>query len=192
MRVLFFDTETTGKWEFSRPGTDAIQPNLVQLGAILREDGVIRNEVNVIVFPDSAIHPKAVEVHGITDLIADSNGLSQKAACLMFSDMLHCADRIVAHNIDFDVKIMKRAFWRSEIDIGVFEDVDQVCTMKVSTDILRLPSPKKNGFKWPTLMEAHKYFTNAGFENAHDAMADVRACISVYDGLKALNIVKEN
>lgn len=193
MRVLIFDTETTGKWEFGLNGTDPAQPNLLQLGAILREDGVIRAEVNVIVFPESSIHPKALEVHGISEEIADKNGVSQKSACLMFEDMLHLADRVVAHNLDFDLKIMKRAFWRCGwSDFKVFESVDQVCTMKESTDVLRLPAPKnKKGFKWPTLNEAHIYFTNQPVIDAHDAMVDVRACVAVYDGLKALGIVKE-
>lgn len=192
MRILFFDTETTSKWEFGLSGTDPSQPNLVQLGAIFREDGVIRNEVNVIVFPESSIHPKAMEIHGISEEMADKNGVSQKSACLMFDDMLHLADRVVAHNLDFDLKIMKRALWRCGMNMNSFESVDQICTMKESTDVLRLPAPKnKKGFKWPTLNEAHIYFTNQPVIDAHDAMVDVRACVTVYDGLKALGIVKE-
>lgn len=190
MPTLFFDTETTGKWDFSLDHTHPKQPELIQIGAILRDDnGINRAEIDAIVFTESKIDESAYEKHGISLELAEKTGISLKAASLLFEDLIHISDRIVGHNIDFDIKIMKRALWKSELDYTVFDEKDRYCTMKLSTDVLRLPS--KKGFKWPKLEEAYKYFTNEDIINAHNAIVDVRACIKVYDGLKALNIIKE-
>jgi DNA polymerase-3 subunit epsilon len=193
MPTLFFDTETTGKWDFSLDHTNQNQPELIQIGAILRDDnGIIRAEIDAIVYTEEKISEGAYEKHGISSELSEKTGISLKAASLVFEDLIHISDRIVGHNVDFDIKIMKRALWKSGFDHTVFEEKEKICTMKSSTDVCRLPSTtKKKGFKWPTLNEAYHYFTNQNIENAHNAMVDVRACIVIYDGLKALNIIKE-
>lgn len=34
--------------------------------------------------------------------------------------------------------------------------------------------------KWPTLQELHTFLFGVGFEGAHDALVDVRACAKCY------------
>lgn len=192
MPTLFFDTETTGKWDFSLDHTHIKQPELIQIGAILRDDnGAIRAEIDAVVYTESKIEQGAYEKHGISTELTEKTGISLKAASLIFEDLVHISDRIVGHNVDFDIKIMKRALWKSGLDYTVFDEKQKYCTMKLTTDVCRIVVPGRKGFKWPKLEEAYKYFTNQEIVNAHKAIADVRACISIYDGLKALNIVKE-
>lgn len=49
----------------------------------------------------------------------------------------------------------------------------QICTMNESTDLCKIPGPY--GYKWPKLEELHKHLFGKTFDNAHDALADVRA-----------------
>src|ERR1051326_4611342 len=56
--VLFFDTETTGKYEFGLPPDDHRQPHIVQLAALLSDDsGKEIASMNAIIRPDGFIIP---------------------------------------------------------------------------------------------------------------------------------------
>ena len=59
--------------------------------------------------------------------------------------------------------------------------------MMASSFVLKLPGRFGNSYKWPKLSEAYETLVDEeGFEGAHDAMADVRACRAVYYKLKEL------
>lgn len=51
--------------------------------------------------------------------------------------------------------------------------------MKAMTPICKLPGTYDD-FKWPRLSEAYRFAFNEDFSGAHDAMADVRACLRIY------------
>jgi len=124
------------------------------------------------------IEDKAAEVHGITQQEIDSFGLSMKAAAGLFINFLNKADRIVGHNIDFDIVITEAMMIRSvtNYDLAVYREKPRVCTMLSSKDICRLPG-KYRDFKWPKLEEAYRMLVDpAGFSGAHDALQDVIAC----------------
>jgi hypothetical protein len=71
-----------------------------------------------------------------------------------------------------------------EVDRPIHMDMQHACTMKSATNIVCIPKAKGSGFKWPKLIETHLHAFNEGFEDAHTAMADVRACKRVYFWLK--------
>lgn len=64
------------------------------------------------------------------------------------------------------------------------------CTATLSTPICKIPPTPKmvsagfNKFKTPNLGEAFRHFMGRDFDNAHSALADVRACIDVYFAIK--------
>ena len=62
------------------------------------------------------------------------------------------------------------------------------CTMKMSTNYCKLPGGKQ-GFKSPKLSELHQVMFGEGFENAHDALADVRATVRCFWKLKELKVI---
>jgi len=53
------------------------------------------------------------------------------------------------------------------------------CTMKEMTPICKIPG-RYDEFKWPRLTEAYRHAFGGEFGNAHDALADVRACKEIY------------
>ena len=58
--------------------------------------------------------------------------------------------------------------------------------MLSSMPVLKLPGRYGN-YKWPKLEEAYKFLVDpAGFEDAHDALVDVKACAAVLDALEEM------
>lgn len=182
MANLFFDTETTGKADFNALPSASHQPDMVQLGMILKDETRVYACIDLLVCPEVPVEPKAEEVHGISTVMAQRYGVPRRVATAMFMNLMYKAECIVAHNIDFDLRIMQTAMLREGISPEKLLAKSRFCTMKTSTDICQIPSPHKPGkFKWPTMQEAYKFLVDPnGFDGAHDAMADVTACSAVY------------
>ncbi|XAI95932.1 DNA polymerase III alpha subunit [Microcystis phage Mwe-JY26] len=191
MNILFFDTETTGLLDWKAPYFAPHQPELVQLGAILTDENLKeRARIDVIVLPDGDIPEKASSVHGVTKDVADRFAVSRSAATLLFDDLLCVADRIVAHNADYDIPVMRRAFYMENRSQHGFDEVEIVCTKLSATPICRILKSNARhhaDFKWPSLDEAHRYFFDRGVENAHNAIVDVEACKAVYAELARMD-----
>lgn len=191
---LFFDTETTGFVSPLHPQSDC-QPHLVQLAFILTDENTIERAcVNMIIRPDGWEIPKqASDVHGITTEIALKYGVPLKNAVSVFCHHVQIADQLVAHNIQFDVKVIECALWQvgAGASSEAFRQKPQFCTMEASRDAIKLPATQRmiaagrTGYKSPKVAEAWKFYTGEDLEGAHDALVDVRACSLVYDNLMA-------
>lgn len=177
MIALFFDTETTG----FKHG-DFI-PEIVQIGAVLQDTETRRvlAELNLICTPSNPIPEQVSAIHGITDELAKTAGVDDSMAAAVFTTMALKADVVVAHNLQFDLGIIKDR-WAAAYEALMSKD--QFCTMIQSTSIVGIQKSHGGGNKFPKLVEAYAYFHDgATFDNAHDAMADVRACRDVFFAL---------
>lgn len=192
-RVFAFDTETTGKVDFQADYKAPKQPDLIQLGFKLismENDGKYETlyEVGVLVDTSNldpkrmwAIEPEAQNVHGISAEMVHDFGINPARAMDSFCKWMGHSDVIIAHNIQFDIRIMQTFAYRSQYSPGLFEDRPRYCTMTNSTNICKIPHPRGYGFKWPSLKEAYGMLVKPeGFGNAHNALADVNACIEVF------------
>ena len=164
---LFFDTETTGlpkRW--NAPVTDLENwPRLVQLAWIMYDDrGNMLESRDVIVKPEGfTIPPEASRVHGITTLVAREKG-EPLQECIVGAEF----ERL---------RMMTTLFLKPKY-----------CTMKLSTDYCKLPG--KKGFKSPRLAELHQVLFGSGFDNAHNALADVEATARCFWELKNRKVIK--
>jgi DNA polymerase III subunit epsilon len=114
--ILFFDTETTGFYDFKAPVGDPKQPYLVQLAAMLTEDdGKEINSISCVITPDEYEIPVgASNVHGITTARAREVGVNVRPVLSIFGYMASNADRLVAHNVDYDLAVMNTQFLRQK------------------------------------------------------------------------------
>lgn len=187
---LAFDTETTGVLEFRMPRNSPTQPDMVQLGCILFDDetGKEHAAVDVTVFPTVPLSEESVKIHGKSKEILEAIGIPRRSALSVFQGLLTKADFILAHNLNFDIGILHVAYIRENVSPDLLLSKRQECTMLKTTDMMKLPNVKRPGtFKWPSLDEAfRKYVDPNGFENAHDAMVDIRACKAIYMAVKDL------
>ena len=190
MTILFFDTEITGLPDKRSPVTAKHQPHVVQLAAILTDDdGAERASINLIVNPGVPIPEGASKVHGITDEVARQFGVHPKLAAVTLRALAAKADLLVAHNIEFDLFLVRTLFERHDLEPALHEK--QFCTMQAATPILNLPPTDRMlaaGFdkpKPPKLEEAYRHFFGRDLEGAHDALVDVRACRDMFFALKS-------
>lgn len=194
MKVLVFDTETTGVNRDMKNPTAATNPYIVQLAGLLfdLDDNM---EMFVPQGTPAATHfvtllnygveiPAAcTDVHGITKAMCDRAGVPPSEALYLFREMMDLADLLVAHNAEYDIDLLKIAYARDGWDGDPFKDRSIYDTMKVATPIVKARKKRMNGpedWKWPTLTECYKHFFNMPFEGAHDAGVDCLAALDVY------------
>lgn len=183
--ILFFDTETTGLWNYKAPVGHESQPRLVQLAALMADDeGNERMRIDLVIYRDEEIPVPAVKAHGITKEFATAYGVNEAAAVNIFEDMVEVCDLIIAHNLDYDERVIKNSLFHLKLKHDdPFKGKQKFCTMQASNPICRIPK-RGGGIKFPSLMEAHQYFVGEPFENAHQAIHDVLACKRVFHKLE--------
>lgn len=175
MKRLYYDTETTG-FPAKAGSPLSEQPFIVQLAAILVDDdeGEMAS-MNVTIKPAGWTVPEdAAKIHGISTEKAERFGIPIASAMSMFSQLCRQSEQAIAHNDEFDVKLVGFEIDRLQKP-NVLLQTPRFCTMKATTEICKLPG-RYGQFKWPKLIEAHQHFFGEGFDGAHDALVDVRAC----------------
>jgi len=187
---LFFDTETTGlptNWKASVSDINN-WPRIVQIAWTLssQEDRRLESK-DFIIKPEGFTIPKeSSDVHGISTEQANEEGKDLLDVLTEFDKDLNKSNRLVAHNISFDEKVLGAEFIRKGIENDFFEK-RRLCTMQKSTDYCKLPG--RYGYKWPTLSELHNILFGKDFENTHNAMGDVIATENCFWKLRDLGIV---
>lgn len=177
---LIFDTETTGLVAWHLPAGDPAQPRLVQMaGLLVDEQWGEQSSFSVLVKPEGFEIPFAAsKVHGITTEKAARLGVPLRTALSLFNNLARVADEVWAFNEQYDSTVIKGEFCRVKQPC-VLEEKPARCAMLGCKDILKLPGKTGRDYKWPKLSEAHQFFFQAGFDKAHDALADVRATVKV-------------
>jgi len=141
-----------------------------------------------VIRPDGFNIPKdAVEIHGISTAIAKRTGVPIAKALDGFFEALSKASVVVAHNFEFDAKVLGAEFHRRGIR-DPFRLKTNVCTMMVATEYCALPG--QYGFKWPKLAELHFKLFRKRVKEAHDAATDVATCSKCFFELKRLGVVR--
>jgi len=188
---LIFDTETTGlpkNWK--APVTDLNNwPRLVQIAWLQCDNsGKILSCSNYIVKPRDFIIPEyAVKIHGISTEIARYEGVALNIVLNEFSTAISRSSFLIAHNMAFDEKVVGAELLREKIDSRLFS-IPKICTMERSTDHCKIPG--SYGYKWPSLSELYFTLFDKDFEEAHDAVVDVKACAECFFRLKQEGIIK--
>ena len=190
-RFLFFDTETDGlPKNYKAPVTDLDNwPRLVQIGwIVMNESQDVLEEKEYIIFPDGFIIPKEVsDIHRVTQERAEKGGVPILTVLQEFRTAISQSDYLVGHNIEFDCNIIGAEFIRNNIE-SLENKTPRICTMKSSTAFCKLPN-KWGKYKWPKLMELHTKLFGEGFEEAHDAIADIQATAKCFFELLELKVI---
>lgn len=175
MKILVFDTETTGFLNKKNPSLD-VQPYIIQFAGILWElkNGkyIELERKNITIKPPISIPYGASQVHHIYDIdVIDAPAMSEQITEIM--GFLAKADAIIGHNIEYDEDMIKVELRRLE-KLHLYAPDQVICTMKTTVDFCEL---QWNGlrFKYPKLWELHKKLFWEYFIWAHDAMVDVEA-----------------
>jgi DNA polymerase-3 subunit alpha len=189
---LIFDTETTGlPKSYKAPLTDFDNwPRLVQLAwQVHDKNGALVDVKNYIVKPEGFEVPyQAEKVHGISTERALSEGKDLAWVLEEFNKSLAKTQFVVGHNVEFDNNILGAEYLRKQLQSPLL-DIEAVDTKNEGTDYCALPGGRGGKFKWPNLAELHHKLFNEGFDEAHNASADVAATARCFLELIRIGVI---
>jgi DNA polymerase-3 subunit epsilon len=175
MKILVFDFETTGlippiPFLLNRPEILLEMPHAVQLSFSVWEDE--HSEYNF--YLKVPVNIDNSDIHGVTKEISDA-GVDFSGAFKVFVEHYQTSDRVVAHNFDFDVRILRIECARRSLPFPL--DVSKhYCTMLEGAKVW-------GSKKWPKLEELYRHFYGKTLTGMHDATIDVKACLRCYGAL---------
>ncbi|MGF1670803.1 MAG: PHP domain-containing protein, partial [Balneolaceae bacterium] len=188
---LIFDTETTGlPQNYSAPLTDFDNwPRCVQLAWQVHDvSGKLISSGDYIIKPDGFTIPfNSEKVHGISTERAISEGHPLDQVLKIFMKEVESVHFIAGHNLEFDLNIMGAEFLRRRIKNPLPSKL-HIDTKEESTEYCAL-SGGRGRYKWPTLAELHEKLFDIGFEEAHNAAADVDATARCFLELIRIGII---
>ncbi len=176
---LIFDSETTGlpkRWDAP---ISAIEnwPRCVQLAWQLHDvAGQLIEHKDFIVTPEGFDIPyESEQIHGISTALAHDQGKPLKYVLDEFLKALSQAQYLVGHNVGFDVNIIGAELHRNNCETFITSlPILDTCT-EDTAQLCQLPGGRGGKFKIPSLTELYKHLFDEGFEDAHNATADVEA-----------------
>lgn len=191
---LIFDTETTGlPKNYNAPVSDSDNwPRMVQIAWQLHDlNGELVEAKNFIIKPEGYTIPfNSAKIHGITTEKAEKEGLPLVEVLDIFQEALNKTTVVAGHNIEFDINIAGAEYYRKQKDTNLL-DLASLDTKDESTEYCAIPGGRGGGFKWPTLTELHKKLFSSGFDEAHNAAADVVATTRCFLELIRIGVVRE-
>jgi DNA polymerase-3 subunit alpha len=189
---LIYDTETTGlPRDWKAPLTDFDNwPRMVQLAwQIHDENGELLEVKNFIIKPEGYNIPfVSQKIHGISTERATKEGMPLDYVLKEFNEALGKAEFVVGHNIEFDVNIAACEYLRKEIE-SPLTGLPTIDTKDESTQWCAIPGGRGGKFKWPTLTELYTKLFRTGFEEAHNASADVEATTRAFLELIRIGVI---
>lgn len=182
MKVLLFDTETTGlphKAQYPAKMGRNNWADIVSIAWILADENgnTLESEYHIIRPDGWSIPQESVDIHKITEEHAYMHGESLGSVIIQFIECVRKSDVVVAHNINFDKNTINNALkWRMNLPY-LLEDVATrlFCTMRESREIIGLPGKTKGSYKLAKLSEMYtRLFDKEPSEVLHNAMGDTR------------------
>lgn len=168
--LIIFDLETTG--------VDTSKDRIVQIAAIKMFPDGSTEEKNLLINPEMPIPAEAMEVHGVTDdMVKDSPKFKQISKAL--KSWFEGCDIGGFNSDNYDVQLLSIEMERAGI---LFIDWD--CNFVDVSKIYRHLYPR-------TLSAVYERLTGQSHDNAHDAMADVRATKKILEVLCQNNMPED-
>lgn len=201
MKILVFDTETTGLQEKGASIYDKSKwPYIIQLSYILYDlssnSALIKN--NYIKLDESVtISQESFNIHHISREILNEQGINIVDALKEFNKYLKICDIVVGHNISFDKRMIFVECFRHAVAqyFTHYADNEKIhktefCTMKNTTHYCKLERLSKTNqvyIKNPKLSELYLLlFPNETLPtNLHNSLVDVAMTLRCY--LKYVN-----
>ena len=189
MKVLVFDTETTGLPVDSNTSAYKLPdnwPHIVSISwAILdsNNDFPIMKSACYVIKPDGwIVPPESTSIHGITHEQAVEFGKPLKDVMMEF--LREDYDIVIVHNMYFDKNVIVNAMlWDLKLPFNGFEK-EVKCSMLASRTMCNIPFANKNGIKFPKLRELYNHVLG------HEPTDNLHT--SLYDTLYLCEVIKKS
>lgn len=203
MSILVFDTETSGllpKGKFLVNENLHLFPRTVQFSWIIfdqQQNKIIKIQDYIIKLPTNfQLSEESIKIHGITNEISQMKGVDINIVIDEFIVDFQKANLVVAHNIDFDLKIIRADIMRlitscennllSKYKKFINElknSTKLYCTMEESIDLCDIKLKNASGIeykKFPKLVELHDKLFQTRPNNLHNSLNDVLVCLRCF------------
>lgn len=192
MVFIVFDTETTGLPRNYKASIKEVDnwPRIIQLAWVIYDDeGIELKSRCELIKPDGWVVPdgKFWIDNGYSTEKNEAEGVELKSLIEELVGDLKHAGMLIAHNMSYDSKVLGCEMYRLGMDTE--KKINKFCTKESTTKWCAIPNRRGFGFKWPTLTELHTKLFGKGFDDAHDALADVRACGKCFFELRKRGII---
>jgi DNA polymerase III epsilon subunit-like protein len=208
MKILVFDTETTGlpKTKFISPSTLDQWPYIVQFSFIIYDSSlndIVESKDDIIKLPENVLIPEeSTKIHNITNKLSQKSGLQINKILNVFFDHLRNVDRLVGHNIEFDLNMIKVEISRIinenqvtseqlksyKYNLHFLNNYKNIsCTLKDSIKFCNIQVINKSGkpyLKYPKLIELHNKLFNETPKNLHNSFNDILVTLRCFMKLK--------
>ncbi len=160
--LCFFDLEATG--------LNVVRDRIMQIAVIkYKKDGSEPEELSMLINPGIPVSQEAYEVHGISPKDVANKPTFQQVADKIY-EFIGNADLAGYNSNRFDIPLLMEEFAR----VGIEFDVSSRRLIDVQRIFYKM-EPR-------TLKAALKFYTGQDMEDAHDALADVKATVDVFKG----------
>lgn len=200
MKVLIFDVETTGLLPKIINFKDVDKyPYVIQLSYLLFDV----NKYQIIdKFNDYIILNRKIKISNkITKLTGINkekslSGVTIQTGLKRITEAIKEADCIVAHNLEFDARMLLVELERNReilkkvepevLDLkDIIKEKDYYCTMMNGIEICNIMVKSLDGGreykKWPKLIELYKHlFEEKEVDNLHNSLVDAMVCLRCY------------
>jgi len=199
MRVLVFDTETTGLPETKIISPDTLDkwPHIVQFSYIIYDDEVndiVETKDYIVRVPENiTISADSIKIHGITNEMSMTKGDNLDEIFNEFFFHLRSCDKIVGHNISFDMNVVKVELLRMinlvtpsvseknlkeiKLNLHYLQNIKNIyCTLQESIELCNIQLLNKYGkpyLKYPKLSELHEKLFETTPHNLHNSFNDI-------------------
>ena len=187
--ALILDTETNGLPNSPCYGMYPLYTNLkhyrnariVQISFILTDSEFRKLEESDTIIKSDGFSIDNTEFHGITNEISQTKGTPFTEWANMFNNSLDYVDYIIAHNIDFDINVLKSELYRYNL-LDIIDKLEQkriICTMKGTKSIVKATFKRPNiktgalDIKDPSLKELYFFATGKEIQNQHNSLHDI-------------------
>jgi DNA polymerase-3 subunit epsilon len=209
MRVLVFDTETTGlpETKIINPDTLSLWPHIVQLSFVIYDtsiNDIVKTFDSIVKVKEGVIIPEeSTKIHGITNKIARRKGVEIEIILNDFFYCLRSIDMLVGHNVSFDINMIKieilRLIYLNSVEMNKtnyktalhfltnFKNVCCTCSLKDSIELCNITALNKKGepyLKYPKLMELHEKLFQSVPNNLHNSFNDILVTLRCFMKLK--------
>ena len=206
MRVLVFDTETTGlpKTKFIELDSLGLWPHVVQFSYIIydtEQNHIVEIKDYIVKIPKGVlISEESTNIHGITNEICEQRGFQIEDILNEFFYYLQNVDTLVGHNISFDINMLRVELLRiihvnpsnycksvlstHKNNMLYLNNLKNIrCTLKESIELCNLKATSKMGrpyIKYPKLSELHEKLFNVSPNNLHNSLHDILLTLRCY------------
>jgi len=227
MKILIFDTETTGL-SITRELSYAVLdkwPYIVQFSYLIYDNEtnkVIKIRDHILKLPHSLkMSEENIKIHKITNEMSQKKGIDfEKIIEEVIKDFQY-VDLIVAHNLEFDLNLLKvemmRKIMKSQLLVDsltvpmktrstsknkkmfdsfltlLITNKNYVCTMQESVDLCNIKKTNSMGeyLKFPKLCELHQTLFQTEAKNLHNSLNDILICFRCFYKLKYGEDIRE-